>query len=171
MRLDARPLVARGARPKHTSDDPPFCTGVPGSHRAPMRDHPWDQDIARVLQRAVRFHTDGERERTEDLYQHILQRSPDHFDALHLLGVLRHQQNRSVEALDLIEAALRRIPGSADALASCDAALLIKPDHIDALSNRAQVLLRLQRFADALASADAALALEPDHIPALNNRG
>ena len=188
MRLDARALMAPGARSKHASDEPAFCTGAPTTHGDPVRHRPWDQDIARVLERAVRFHTDGELERAEQLYQSILERSPDDFDALHLLGVLRHQQNRSLEALDLLEAALRRIPGSADALsnraivlktldryeealASCDAALLVKPDHIDALSNRAQVLLRLQRFAEALTSADAALARKPSHVPALNNRG
>jgi tetratricopeptide (TPR) repeat protein len=188
MPLDARPFVAPGARSKHAGGEPPFCTGAPARHGEPVRHYARDQEIACVLQRAVKFHTDGEPERAEQLYQSILERAPDHFDALHLLGVLRHQQNRSVEALDLLEAALRRIPDSADALsnrgivlkaldryeealASCDAALLIKPDHVDALSNRAQVLLRLQRFADALASADAALARKPSHVPALNNRG
>jgi tetratricopeptide (TPR) repeat protein len=188
MRLDAPPSAAHGAKAKNGSYEPHFCPGAPESRGEPLSKHLRDQEIAHVLEQAVRFHTDGELEQAEQLYQHILNHLPDHFDALHLLGVLRHQQNRSVDALHLLEAALRRIPSSADALSnrgivlkaleryeealeSCDRALQIKPDHIDALSNRAQVLLRLLRFAEALASADAALALKPSHIPALNNRG
>jgi tetratricopeptide (TPR) repeat protein len=185
--LDVPPLVSRGATAKHGGHAPQFGAGAPGNGDQPVTLRLWDTD-ARMLERAISRHTGGELEQAEQLYQDILKCSPDHFDALHLLGVLRHQQNRSTDALELLEAALRRLPGSADALsnrgivlkaleryeealASCDAALLIKPDHIDALSNRAQVLLRLQRFAEALASADAALAIKPSHIPALNNRG
>jgi tetratricopeptide (TPR) repeat protein len=188
MRLHARASAAHAARAKPGSYEPQFCPGAPESHGEPLLNHLPDLEIAHLLERAVRFHTDGQLEEADQLYQHILNHLPDHFDALHLLGVLRHQQNRSVDALHLLEAALRRIPSSADALSnrgivlkaleryeealeSCDRALQIKPDHIDALSNRAQVLLRLLRFAEALASADAALALKPSHIPALNNRG
>jgi len=187
MRLDARPFAAHAVRAKTGSCEPQLCPGAPESRGEPLN-HLLGPEIAYVLDRAVRFHTAGQLEQADELYQHILNHLPDHFDALHLLGVLRHQQNRSIDALPLLEAALRRIPASADALSnrgivlktleryeealeSCDRALLIKPDHVDALSNRAQVLLRLSRFVEALASADAALALKPNHIPALNNRG
>jgi tetratricopeptide (TPR) repeat protein len=188
MHLDSPQLAAHGTRLNDAGHEPPFWTGAAGSRGQSVLSHLRDQETTRMLERAVRLHTDGELAEAGQLYQHILECSPHHFDALHLLGVLRHQQDRSVEALDLIETALQRIPDSADALsnrgivlkaleryeealASCDSALLIKPNHIDALSNRAQVLLRLQRFAEALSSADAALALRPDHIAALNNRG
>ena len=124
----------------------------------------------------------------ETLYQRILKVRPRHFDALHLLGVLREQQGRSAEALGLIASALEVAPDSADAwsnrgvtlksledwdeaLRSYDRALALKPDHVDALINRGHVLLKLHRFEEALASCDRALAISPDHPVALNNRG
>jgi tetratricopeptide (TPR) repeat protein len=185
---DTRPSGACGAASKDGAYAPPINAGAPTDSTQLVRMRFGDTGTARTLEHAVKFHTSGELDQAQQAYQDILKCSPDHFDALHLLGVLRHQQNRSAEALELLEAALRRFPSSADALsnrgivlkgleryeealASCNSALLIKPDHIDALSNRAQVLLRLQRFAEALESADAALALKPSHIPALNNRG
>ena len=69
---------------------------------------------------------------------------PRHFEARHLLGILRSQQGRADEALDLIAAALE-----------------VKPDHPDALYNRGNVLAQLDRYEEALASYDAALAVQP----------
>jgi tetratricopeptide (TPR) repeat protein len=140
------------------------------------------------LEQAIALHTDGELAEAAALYLRLISWAPDHFDALHLLGVVRHQQQRSAEALDLLNTALERNPYSADALSnrgivlkalgrydealsSCEKALQIKADHVDALGNRAQILLRLRRFAEALKSADAAVLLKPDHIAALTNRG
>ena len=40
----------------------------------------------------------------EKVYVTILNERPNHFDALHLLGVLRHQQGNSAEAVRLIKA-------------------------------------------------------------------
>ncbi|MGO9700544.1 MAG: tetratricopeptide repeat protein [Xanthobacteraceae bacterium] len=144
--------------------------------------------LAQALAGAFRQHLNGNVSEAEALYERILQIRPDHFDALHLLGVMRQQQNRSAEALRLIDAALRIVPGSADALsnrgvalrslerldealASYDRALAINPEQIDALGNRASVLSALGRFAESLASADKALALNPHNRIALASRG
>jgi predicted O-linked N-acetylglucosamine transferase (SPINDLY family)/glycosyltransferase involved in cell wall biosynthesis/SAM-dependent methyltransferase len=105
-----------------------------------------------------------------------------------MLGVVRHQQGRGVEALDLIGSALTRRPRSAEALsnygtvlhqfsrnaealASYDQALTIRPDYPEALLNRGNVLMELKRLDDALASYDKALVLRPDYPEALLNRG
>ena len=134
------------------------------------------------------MHQGGALDRAEALYQEILKIAPAHFDALHLLGVLRQQQGRSQEALRLIAAALRCNAASADALsnhgvvlealdrpaeavASYDKALALKPGKTDALSNRGNALRKLGRSSDALASCEAALALNPNFADALGNRG
>jgi Tfp pilus assembly protein PilF len=50
------------------------------------------------LQTAVAFHQRGKLTEAERLYRDILKVAPGHFDALHLLGILKHQQNQNSEA-------------------------------------------------------------------------
>src|SRR5499426_482153 len=107
-----------------------------------------------LLDRAVDCHRQGQLAQAEALYQQILQAQPGHFDARHMLGVIRYQQGRSAEALELVEAALKLNPGSARAL-----------------SNQGLILYALRRYPEALASFDKALGIEPASVDALNNRG
>src|SRR5262245_27431148 len=141
-----------------------------------------------LLERAIACHRQGQLAQAEALYRQILQAQPGHFDARHMLGVIRYQQGRSAEALELVEAALKLNPGSAralsnqglilyalrrypEALASFDKALAIEPASVDALNNRGNTLQRLKRNEEALTCFDQVLALVPDHIEAINNRG
>jgi Tfp pilus assembly protein PilF len=73
---------------------------------------------ARSIQEALALHRLGRLEEAGRIYDSVLADDPSHFDALHLAGVLRHQQGRSAEALRLVGAALKAQPGSADALAN-----------------------------------------------------
>jgi len=133
--------------------------------------------LAQAIAGAVQLHRKGNVDEAAALYQRVLEVKPDHFDALHLLGVLRQQQGDSAEALRLIDLALRIIPGSADALsnrgvvlkaldrlgeslASYDRAIAINPRQTDALVNRPRVLLGLGRFEEALEASDKVLALD-----------
>lgn len=141
-----------------------------------------------AIQQAVAFHRGGRLDDAERLYTGILQDARDHFDALHLLGVLMQQRGRSTEALALIDRALQVNASSADALrnhglvlaalgrfdealASFDRALALQADNPDALFQRGNALIGLDRPAEALASYDRALARRPDHLNALVNRG
>jgi len=47
-----------------------------------------------TLQQAIAFHSQGNFGEAERLYQAVLLESPQNPDALHYLGVLRHQQGR-----------------------------------------------------------------------------
>src|SRR5581483_12339012 len=71
---------------------------------------------AQTIQQALALHQQGQLDAAGQLYERTLAANPANFDALHLMGVLRHQQRQSVDALRLVEAALRVQPGSADAL-------------------------------------------------------
>lgn len=53
--------------------------------------------LSRLLNQAVAFHQKGHLPPAETLYLQILDAQPDHFDARHLLAVLRHQQGRDEE--------------------------------------------------------------------------
>jgi tetratricopeptide (TPR) repeat protein len=140
------------------------------------------------LQEAVQLHQQRQFDQAALHYVAILKAQPEHFDAMHLLGVVRSQQGRHAEALDKIQAALKLNPASAEALsnlglvlkkmnrrdealASYDKALEIRPDFVDALNNRGNTLLELKRFEEALASYDRALVIRPDYAEALNDRG
>ncbi len=144
--------------------------------------------VRQLLARALQAHQRGRPAEAETLYLQILQAKPDHFEAQHLLGVLRAQQGRYDEAIELVGAALKRKPDSAGALAnyglilhrmkrheealvSYEKALAIRPNHAEALNNRGNALAAVKRYAQALASYDQAIAVRPDYAEALNNRG
>jgi len=141
-----------------------------------------------LFYRAVGFYQHGDLIEAERLCLQILAIIPFNFPVGHLLGVIRAQQGRNVEALELIDGALKINPNAADAtlnygnvlkalgrheeaLANYDKALAIKPDYVQALSNRGSILFYLKRLDEALASFDEALAIKPDHVEALSSRG
>jgi tetratricopeptide (TPR) repeat protein len=63
-------------------------------------------DLAPMLAQAVEFHQAGNLESAQAIYSRILAEVPDHFDALHLLGVLRHQQGHHEDACALMTTAI-----------------------------------------------------------------
>jgi len=145
-------------------------------------------NLQSVCDKAALLHQRGHLAEAERLYLEILERDPAAFRPNHLLGILRMQQGRNGEALDLIGAALKIEPDNAEVLtsygnalkglgrlaeaeASFDQALAVKPDFGGALYNRALLLQQMNRFEDALESYDRALALPPYFVEALYNRG
>jgi len=144
--------------------------------------------LSQLLDRAIACHRQGQFAQAEALYAQILRAQPRHFDARHMLGVVRYQQGRNAEALELVETALKLSPRSdralsnqglilyalrryEEALVSFDKALAIEPGSIDAINNRGNTLQRLKRNEEALKCFDQVLARTPGHIEALNNRG
>src|SRR5438067_3770664 len=106
-----------------------------------------------AMQEAEALHRQGRLAEAERIYAAIVACMPDHFEALHLLGVIRQEQSRPAEALSLIAAALRLNARSADA-------------HAD----YGVVLAELGRDTEAVESFDRALALHPGHASALAGR-
>lgn len=130
----------------------------------------------------------GEWVEAERLCRAILDARPDHFDALHLRGLIAAATGRGREAAEFLARALAVDPGNAvahynlgivlsgigrdaAALESYDRALGLNPEFADAHYNRANLLLLLQRPGDALASYERTLALKPAHAVAWSNRG
>src|ERR1700686_750228 len=73
-----------------------------------------DELLAKAIAYAVGCQSQGRRPDAETPSQRVLKARPPHFDAWHLLGVLRQQQGRSVEALGLIASALEVSPDQAN---------------------------------------------------------
>lgn len=139
--------------------------------------------VGKVFQKATDFYLRGRLREAEPLYREILKNVPDHFDALHLLGVIEAQKKNSAAAVELMNKALRVNPQDAaahsnlanvllilkrfeEALNSCDRALELQPDFADAHGNRGIALRGLNRFEDSLASCDRALELRPNFAEA-----
>jgi predicted O-linked N-acetylglucosamine transferase (SPINDLY family) len=141
-----------------------------------------------LLNQAIALHQTGKLADAERLYLQLLRDEPREAAAHHLLGVVRAQQGRNGEALELMGTALKLRPDApevlanygnvlktqgrfAEALASYDRAIAVKPDYVSALAKRALVLRDLGRLAEALESTARALALKPDDIETLGARG
>jgi tetratricopeptide (TPR) repeat protein len=146
------------------------------------------RSAAKSIDKAASLREQGRLNEAERLCDAVLRGEPQHFGALHLSGLIKHQLGRSVDGLRLVGDALRAKPGSAEALinhgvildalkrheealVSFDNALAMRADNVILHCNRANTLKSLGRYQEALASCDRALALEPRHVPAHNTRG
>ena len=145
-------------------------------------------ELASAFSQALALHQAGRLAEAEKIYGQILKVQPNHFDSLHLVGVIYAQRGNHVESVRQIDLALKINPKAAyahnnrglalqklkrldDALASYDKAIALKPDSAEAFTNRGLALQELKRLDDALASYDKAIALKPDSAEAFNNRG
>ncbi len=106
-----------------------------------------------VFDDAFARHQSGDIDAAEAAYRRIIAQDPQHFGALHYLGVALMQTGRAEEGIGFLDQAL--------ALNSADA---------DALYNRGSGLMALGRWQEALVSFDAALVIRPVYANARFNR-
>ena len=140
------------------------------------------------FKQGVALHQQGELSEAERIYGEVLRQQPNHFDVLHLLGVIAFQTRRTERAVELISKAiglnakvadahnnlgdaLRDLKRPEDAMTSCDKAIALMPDYAEAYYNRGNALMDLKRAEDALTGYDKAIALKPDYADAYYNRG
>ncbi len=138
------------------------------------------------LQAAMVHHQAGRLDQAERRYRKILDRAPDHPDALHLLGVIATARGHPERAIQFIGRALQIMPGFADAhlnlgnalrlagkreqaIESYRKAIALRPDHATGHSNLARVLNDTGQFSAALASCHAAIGLDATFLPARIN--
>jgi tetratricopeptide (TPR) repeat protein len=91
--------------------------------------------VAAEFQQAVSFLQRGQLARARASCRNLLSKQPDHFDALHLMGLIALNAGDAVEAVDLITRAIEIFPGNAAAF-----------------SNRGSALQQLAEFGRALTS-------------------
>jgi len=125
---------------------------------------------------------DAERE-----LERMLKQVPDHFDALHLLGIIARRTARSELAVKLIRRAIGQNASVAaahrhlanalidlrrpqEAVTSFDAAIRLKPDFLEAYVGRGFAWLEMRRPAVALEDFDRAVAVQPMNLAALHGR-
>ena len=137
------------------------------------------------------LHQAGKTAEAQDIYREVLALEPDHFDALHLLGVTAIQQGLFDEAVALIDKAiaidpnnpfhapaysnrgiaLRGLRRHQEALASFNRALDFNAGQADVHFNRGNTLHDLRRIEEAVESYDQVLRLAPTHAEAYRRRG
>jgi len=143
---------------------------------------------AALLQAAMGFHQQGQLASAQAHYREILALEQDHFDALHLLGVIDYQQQDYAAAETLIRQAIAIKPEQAgpysnlglvlqdqqryeEALLCFAQAIKLQPGHAEAHNNHGNALRSLRRYEAALTSYEQALRLKPDYAVAYSNRG
>lgn len=132
----------------------------------------------RLIDRAIAQLQQGRAGPAEADLNAVLLRWPGQGDALHFLGVLRHQQGHSSQALDLLNRAVQALPAEPGPLnnlgnvhaalqqwpqaeAAYRASLALQPDGAEALANLAGACLRQGRHDVAAALYQQALTLQP----------
>jgi tetratricopeptide (TPR) repeat protein/glycosyltransferase involved in cell wall biosynthesis len=108
--------------------------------------------LPETFKAVVRRYQAGKIAEAEQLCCDLLQQQPDRFEGWHLLGLMRHQQQRYEEAI----VAYRQV-------------VALKPDHYETYNNLGVALQELKQIDAAIAHYEKALALKPDYADAHNN--
>jgi predicted O-linked N-acetylglucosamine transferase (SPINDLY family) len=134
------------------------------------------------------LHQQGQLEAAREQYLQALAATPLHFDALHLLGVIAHQQKNSAEAVRLIEQALAtgvQLPIAylnlglaygalqqwSQAARSYQQLLQFEPQHAQAHSLLGEALANEGDTSGAIAAFERACAFDPGSVQAHFNLG
>ena len=140
------------------------------------------------FKQGIALHQQGKLAEAERIYEEVLRQQPNHFDALHLLGIIALQTGRTERAVELIRRAIglnAKIAAAHSNLGNGatrseasrgSAGELRQGDRAEARLCRGiqqpwQCAMDLKRPEEALASYDRAIALRPDYAEAYNNRG
>ncbi len=144
--------------------------------------------LSAALRLAIQHHRAGRLDEAQAIYQRILEAEPHHPDALHLLGLIAHQQGQHARAAELIRQAIdlrptaaefhtnlgvvcRELGQHADAATAYRRALQLKPHLAEAHNNLGVVLQEQEQLDAAVACFRHALELKPDYAEAVNNLG
>jgi predicted O-linked N-acetylglucosamine transferase (SPINDLY family) len=144
--------------------------------------------LPQAMQQAAVAYNNGDWANAEQLSRFVLNTQPDHFGALHLLGIITAQMRRPEEAAELLARAVSARPSDAqahnnygnvlnelkrfnEALDSYTRALQIQPAFPEAHNNLGAVLHVLRRFEEALNSYARALTLKPEYVEAWYGSG
>ena len=141
-----------------------------------------------IISAANAAYGQGRYAETEALCRQILNELPEHFSALHLLGLCAFAGQHFEAAKQALKAAVTVDPRSAqafsdlgathfalgqyeDARTSLEKAIALKPNFPMALANLGNALLHLSLVEQAIEVYDRAIRLKPDYVDALSNRG
>lgn len=140
------------------------------------------------IARAVQHHNKGELAQAEAIYNAVLQDYPNDPDALHFLGLLKHQMGKSKEGVQQLQKSVAARPGDKNivmdlgntlvaledfdnAIISYQKALKIEPEDANTHYALGLACLGAESYDDALESFERATALDDNFAEAHNNKG
>ena len=109
---------------------------------------------SQLMEEAIRRHQAGQVDVAANIYRQVLSAQPDHVEALHLLGVVDHQQGRHAQAIERMTAALR-----------------LQPKNSAVHGNLALALRAIGKRAEAAEHLQTSLRLDPGYLVARKNLG
>ena len=141
-----------------------------------------------LLPAAVAAYRAGKHSETQAICGQVIALVPDHFDALHLLGVSALDSGRLDLAKQALTQATQADPRNVEALANLglvlfsqkryeearrvqERAVSLKPNFASALTALGNTLMNMHLFAEALDAHERAIATKPDYADAYCNRG
>jgi protein O-GlcNAc transferase len=144
-----------------------------------------NDDTQISIAKGVGLQQEGRLDEAAKIYQEVLARSPQDFDAMHLLGLIALQQGRLDVAQRLIKTALTIRPNDVAAVGNLGISYLrdgqlepalqwfeiatkLQPDSAIALTNLGQVLYDMGRHRDAIRPLQKACAIAPSSSEAHN---
>ncbi len=147
-----------------------------------------NDDTQMSIAKGVGLQQEGRLDEAAKIYQEVLARSPQDFDAMHLLGLVALQQGRLDVAQRLIKSALTIRPNEVAAVGNLGISYLrdgqlepalqwfeiatkLQPDSAIALTNLGQVLYDMGRHRDAIRPLQKACTIAPSSSEAHNLLG
>ena len=137
---------------------------------------------------ALTLFQNGQLNKAKDICLEILKAQPNHFDTLHLLGLITFQTKNYLKSVEIFDRAIQVKPNDAEiynfhaivlihlkkfeeAIKSWNCAIKIKPDYAEAYYNRGNAFFELKKIESAIANYDKAIQIKPDYAEAYYNRG
>lgn len=119
-----------------------------------ISEKPWSTDHVKenyeiIFKSAIEYHQQGEIDLARMVYQSILQKYPDHADALHLLGVLTSQAGLFDQGIELIQRAID-----------------IYPDNPVFFNNLGTIYFQHGNYTEAVDAFENTVRLNPSHLEA-----
>jgi len=144
--------------------------------------------LPQAMQLAAKHQAEGRLPQAEVLLKRVLQTAPQNAHALHLLGVINHQQGHTDTAINMIAQAISINPNIAqfysnigemcrqlkridEAIRYGQQAIKLSPDFATAHSNLGIAYYDNEQLDDAFAAQEMALSINPKLVSAINNLG
>ncbi|NJR75467.1 MAG: tetratricopeptide repeat protein, partial [Scytonema sp. CRU_2_7] len=112
------------------------------------------QEVTETFQLAVQHHRANRLDDADQLYRQVLEKQPDHLEALYSLGMLAQQLGQSQTAEQWLSAATQ-----------------VQPNSVKTWFSLGNLRLAQEQFPEAVIAYLQALALRPDSLPIYNNLG
>jgi predicted O-linked N-acetylglucosamine transferase (SPINDLY family) len=112
------------------------------------------QSIKNDLKNGISLHQKGNLSDAKNIYQSVISRDSNNFEAIHHLGIIEYQNKNYQASIDLIQKAL-----------------ILRPNYAEAYSNLALSYKELGHHDLALASLSSAIRIKPKNSQAFYNRG